>query len=199
VLALTQNCPSFDGAAREYLARGERFGILGLPLHQRYWYYMQDQAEGQPPPTFDFLADRARQWDPIVAETVGATSPADLIPVSIHARNPPLRLGQGRIICIGDAAHAMEPNTGQGACQALEDAAALGAIARHAAVLDILPALEKARLTRVRQISREARISRYIAHGPAIAQFALRSLISILPARIQSNMSRAMHTMPDYR
>ena len=34
--------------------------------------------------------------------------------------------GRGRIQLIGDAAHAMLPNAGQGACQAFEDAYVLG-------------------------------------------------------------------------
>jgi salicylate hydroxylase len=34
--------------------------------------------------------------------------------------------GRGRIQLIGDAAHAMVPNAGQGACQAFEDAYVLG-------------------------------------------------------------------------
>ena len=34
--------------------------------------------------------------------------------------------GRGRIQLVGDAAHAMLPNAGQGACQAFEDAYILG-------------------------------------------------------------------------
>ena len=37
----------------------------------------------------------------------------------------------GRAVLVGDAAHALQPSSGQGACQALEDAEALSLLLRH--------------------------------------------------------------------
>lgn len=54
---------------------------------------------------------------------------------------------------IGDAAHAMRPNLGQGACQSIHDAGALStAIAEHGLNTDALHAYEAARADYVRQI-----------------------------------------------
>jgi 2-polyprenyl-6-methoxyphenol hydroxylase-like FAD-dependent oxidoreductase len=44
---------------------------------------------------------------------------------SIADRDPIKTWGEGRITLLGDAAHAMTINLGQGACQAIEDAAVL--------------------------------------------------------------------------
>jgi 2-polyprenyl-6-methoxyphenol hydroxylase-like FAD-dependent oxidoreductase len=69
-------------------------------------------------------------WPQSAGHAVRATPADQLIPFSIHAKPVPKRLGPGRIICVGDAARAMEPNMGQGGCQSLENAMALGMAAQ---------------------------------------------------------------------
>ena len=64
----------------------------------------------------------------------------------------------GRVALLGDAAHAMTPNLGQGACQALEDALVLAANADRPAGLGVYSAARVPRTTAVAAASR--RISR---------------------------------------
>jgi 2-polyprenyl-6-methoxyphenol hydroxylase-like FAD-dependent oxidoreductase len=70
----------------------------------------------------------------------------------------PRRLSAGPVVLLGDAAHPMTPDLGQGACQGIEDAVVL------AACLDTEPdrpaalaKYESARLQRVRTIVRDSR------------------------------------------
>lgn len=44
----------------------------------------------------------------------------------IYDRRPALSWSKGNVVLLGDAAHAMQPNMGQGGCQAIEDAYHLG-------------------------------------------------------------------------
>ena len=59
---------------------------------------------------------------PAILETADA---AAILRNDIYDRDPLDRWGSGRITLLGDAAHPMTPNLGQGACQAIEDALVL--------------------------------------------------------------------------
>ncbi len=198
VLALSDavSGPGLDGLAAEYWGWGERVGVSELPDHRRYWFYMADQAPMAPAPAHAHIASRTHGWPASVTAAIAATPADRLIPVSIHAKPPPKCLGQGRVISVGDAAHAMEPNLGQGACQAIEDAAMLGMIAKHLRPEDILPALEKARLKRVRAIVNRAAEGKHGVHGLWVKQAAMRTLMRNVPASITERIVRSAQTMP---
>jgi 2-polyprenyl-6-methoxyphenol hydroxylase-like FAD-dependent oxidoreductase len=98
-------------------------------------------------------------WHAPVAEVVDATDPGDVLRHDIFDLRPrPARLVRGRLLLLGDAAHAMTPDLGQGACQALEDAATLGALVRPGADLDAaLLRYDACRRPRVRLVARRSR------------------------------------------
>jgi 2-polyprenyl-6-methoxyphenol hydroxylase-like FAD-dependent oxidoreductase len=188
-----------DGMASEYWGRHERFGLFELTADRRYWFYMRTQAERGDAPTRDEIAATSATWPSAIAEAIAATPGDRLIPFAIYAKPPPKQLGDGRIICVGDAAHAMEPNLGQVACQALEDAAALMVLAARCAPHDLLPAFTALRLKRVRTIIGRAAEARGCVHGSVVTQQAMRTVLRLLPNGIVDRMSRDVQTMPDYR
>eukprot|EP00891_Asterochloris_glomerata_P005067 jgi/Astpho2/5067/Aster-x0661 len=88
--------------------------------------------------------------------TMKSTDPSAVLEHGTYVR-PPEALpeegwGRGRASLLGDAAHPLRP-TGQGANQALEDAAELGwAVQQHGPTADALRAYEMERLERVRTV-----------------------------------------------
>ncbi|MES9536291.1 FAD-dependent monooxygenase [Actinomadura sp. NPDC000600] len=110
---------------------GSMFGLF--PLRDGGLYWFTDSAlHGTPP-----APDEARRqmlslmadWHPAVPALIEATPPADVYVDAIACLARPLpTYALGRIALLGDAAHAMTPDLGQGASQAFEDAAA---ITRH--------------------------------------------------------------------
>lgn len=106
----------------------------------------------------------------------------------IHWRKPLRSWGRGRVTLLGDAAHAMTPDLGQGAGQALEDAVVLAATLRDADDLDTsLRAYERARIARTTPIVKRPRQLGQIASASRRWTSALRdALIAATPARAQA-------------
>ncbi|MEU4829617.1 FAD-dependent monooxygenase [Streptosporangium sp. NPDC023615] len=65
-------------------------------------------------------------WHSPIPELLAAASPRAVLRNDVHHLATPLpAMHRGRVALLGDAAHAMTPNMGQGACQAIEDAVVL--------------------------------------------------------------------------
>jgi 2-polyprenyl-6-methoxyphenol hydroxylase-like FAD-dependent oxidoreductase len=190
--------PGLGGVAAEYWGRHQRFGVFELPDNRRYWFLMRTQPAAAAMPDLAACAAAAEGWPPTVAEAIAATAPDALIPFAVHAKPPPKTLCATGIIRVGDAAHAMQPNLGQGACQGLEDAAALQAIAAAVTPSQVAHHYDRLRLKRARMFVRESALGRYGAHGPAAAQLLMRAALRAIPTALSEPRLRAMHAMPDY-
>ena len=97
------------------------------------------------------------------------------------------RWHRDRVVLLGDAAHAMTPNTGQGAGMAIEDAWVLArALASSPTIAQALEAYEKTRIPRVRAIHRGSRILGRVAQWQHPAACALRNAVfRAIPAQVQ--------------
>lgn len=198
VIALSDALPPLPpGCSSEFWGEGERFGLFDAGGGRRYWFYMRNQPANATIGLSDVRA-RTSGWPAVVTDSVAGTAAAALIPFAIHARGLPRRLGAGRVICVGDAVHAMEPNLGQGACQAIEDAAALAMLAPRCEPDALLPAFETARLARIRRFMRRSRSGGYGAHGGALTRTATRLVFGMIPPAVQRRMMAGMLTLPDY-
>ncbi len=111
------------GETFEVWGRGEIVGGAALPAGRSYWFYEAPSTliDGRDP----LAALDAERWPAPTPAQIAATPPERVLVNRI------LRLGvlptwtRGTVALLGDAAHAMEPNLGQGAAQTIEDAEAL--------------------------------------------------------------------------
>jgi 2-polyprenyl-6-methoxyphenol hydroxylase-like FAD-dependent oxidoreductase len=125
-----------------------------------YWYCFETVSEGAPAPERprdEFLHRYGAWFDPIPA-LIESTDPDVIEPTFTYDRPPRRTWGRGRVTLLGDAAHPMKPNIGQGAAQALEDAVVLGyCIAGSAHPEETLRAYEHRRVRRANAVVRASR------------------------------------------
>ncbi len=115
--------------ATESWGAGDRFGIVPLSHERVYWFACLNATQPQDPAMkASRIADLQQQFQgyhPPVQELLRLTSPNALIWNDIIDLEPLAAYTYGRVVLLGDAAHATTPNMGQGACQALEGTAVL--------------------------------------------------------------------------
>ncbi|MEW2415387.1 FAD-dependent monooxygenase [Streptomyces sp. NPDC046866] len=172
--------------AAETWGRGERFGIVPLGDGSVYLYATAVVPQGHRPP--DVRAELLRRygtWHDPVPALVELIDPAAVLRHDLFDLAAPLpRHHRGRLAWLGDAAHAMTPNLGQGGCQAVEDAVVLAHLLDGADVPAALAAYSAARCARTDAIRvRAYRAGRVAALSHPLA-VALRDLaIRATPAR----------------
>lgn len=197
-LALADTPPQARGCGEEIWGDDERFGLFDGG-GAGYWFYMRGGCEAEiAAMDHDALTIRAASFPARISEAIAATPSDRLIHVSIHARAMPRSFGRGRIICIGDAAHAMEPNQGQGACQGIEDAWVLGVLAQRCPPDAILPEFDRLRMKRVRRAHRDSALIGRIAHGSPAVRRAVSAAFRTVPRALDARQLKARIAPPHH-
>ncbi|MDX3224329.1 FAD-dependent monooxygenase [Streptomyces sp. ME19-01-6] len=156
--------------------KGAEFGHIAFADGRAEWHAVVNSPAGVRPA--DALAAMRRRfggWHAPIPALLEATRPDAVLHHDIHELATPLpAFTAGRIALLGDAAHAMTPNLGQGACQALEDAATLAAaLATEPTVPAALSRYDTERRPRSQSVARAARragrMGQQLTHPLAIA------------------------------
>ena len=196
---VTREPVDISGAAAETWGHGSIFGIVPLPDDRFYWFGTRNQDAGK---TFADEHEAASEtfagWHSPIPESIAATVSSEVIRHDIYdLRKPLITFVRGRTVLLGDAAHAMLPNLGQGAGQGIEDAVTLAVLFRHArdqdvdAVLARYTALRRRRTTELwRQSRLMARVAQ--ASGPVVTR--VRDIgMRLAPAPLIGTLSQRFH------
>ena len=127
-------------AIQDYWGIGARFGIVPVTRNKAYWAGGAAQATigaRNPDAYRDELHRMFADWPAPVRHIIAGAPAARINKIYVHDHDPVPTWHRDRLILIGDAAHAALPTSGQGACQALEDAWHLAnCVAAHPGDLD---------------------------------------------------------------
>ena len=190
-----------QAVAGEWWGRGVRFGAVPLSEGRVYWFASVTAPEGGADPPGERKQTLLRLfdgWDAPVLTLIAATGEAAILRNDIYDRDPLPRWGRGRVTLLGDAAHPMTPNLGQGAGQALEDAIVLGACLRaNGDPASTLRAYEDKRRARTAAVVRQSRLFGQLAQSERRSVCWLRDAIfRWTPTRLQF---RQLHRFAGYR
>ena len=181
---------AFDTAglvAGESVGCGQRFGLVPISGNRVYWYATDNVPEGQREPPDQAkarLTAMFASWHDPIPALIRVTDPAAILRNDIYDRDPADRWGSGRITLLGDAAHPMTPNLGQGACQAIEDALVLARdLGRGGDVEASLRRYEAERMPRTRFIVTASRRvgQMFQVESPALCR-ARDAMLRLIPA-----------------
>lgn len=109
----------------EAWGRGRRFGFSKINADYTYWFAVinkHDSGFNYSANLREELKKQFKEFAPMISEMIGDTPEARIGRKSLMDLPPIQKWHLGRTCLLGDAAHAVTPNLGQGACQAIEDA-----------------------------------------------------------------------------
>lgn len=179
----------------ESWGHGERFGIVDIGFGQIYWFAVANAPPGgSDGDVRRELLLRFGGWHEPVRAIIEATPAAQILRTDISDRRPIHRWHDGRVALLGDAAHPMTPNLGQGAGQAIEDAVALDRCLADTDDLDL--ALRRFEVLRCDRANRMVRGSRALGalgqlQNP-VAVWLRNTVMRLTPASVALGQARRM-------
>ena len=179
----------------EIWGKGARFGFMPCSPTNIYWFATKTTPDRTQ--EVDWKST-FRDWPSPVEELID-TTPNDRIAFNdICDRKPISTWSRGRIALLGDAAHPMTPNFGQGGAQAIEDAVVLSrAFEKCDSVDSALKSYERHRNERANELVIASRQFGSLAQGGGVFQRLIRdNLLPMIPDRV---IQKKLHQQFDFR
>lgn len=177
------------------LGPGTEFGVLPLGDGRVCWYAATvapagGRSDDEPAEVRRLVGD----WHDPIPAVLAATPPDTVLRHDIHELATPLpTYVRGRVALLGDAAHAMTPYLGQGACMAIEDAVVLAAACAGADVPTALAEYDRQRRPRTQSVARMSRMAGRVGHklrnpvAVAMRDAAMRAVTASVSLRGTTN------------
>ncbi|AKQ66628.1 Salicylate hydroxylase [Myxococcus hansupus] len=185
------------GLVSETWGPGARFGVVPIGFGQTYWFATKNAPAGgkdAPGEAKAQLQSLFAGWHAPIESLIAATDEANIVRTDIHDRPPASRWSRGRVTLLGDAAHPMTPNMGQGGCQAIEDAVELSeCIAGETPVEAALAAYESRRREWANTfVTRSWSLGRVAQWESAVGRFVRNALFQCVPSGLAARQLRAL-------
>ncbi|MBV2158113.1 monooxygenase [Achromobacter denitrificans] len=151
-----------DISIQDFWGAGERFGCVAIRPDLVYWAAAQARPLHEATPTADMrkeVEDLFAGWPEPVSGIIRATPENAIRLIAVHDLEPLHTWSRANVLLIGDAAHAPLPTSGQGACQALEDAWHLArCLDARGGLDDVFQAFARIRAPKTARLAEQGRV-----------------------------------------
>jgi 2-polyprenyl-6-methoxyphenol hydroxylase-like FAD-dependent oxidoreductase len=172
----------------ETLGPGLTFGIMPLHDGRIYAYASMLTPERDPaadPEPLAVLSNAVGDWHQDVRTILAEADPDRVFSDNARWMERPLpAFHHGRVALVGDAAHPMTPDLGQGGCQAIEDAVVLAQSAAGG-----LEAYTASRLARATKIAARSHSMSKLHHASKPLSMLARDRLLWLGGRLPANLT----------
>lgn len=143
------------------------------------------------------LLERVRHFPALVTNMIEATPADNLIHSDLWDLPPLKHYGEGRVILLGDSAHATTPNLGQGANQAMESGLALAnSLKRHPDLHTALQRYEQCRVPKATSVVKASwQINQLVNLRSPLARKARNFAIRHAPRRFALKQFDELYTL----
>jgi FAD-dependent urate hydroxylase len=153
-----------------YVGEHKRAALMPVGGDQFYFFFdvpLPEGATADPGGARSELARHFAGWAEPVQTLIQRLDPGRTNRIAIHDVDPLSTLVNGRVALLGDSAHSMPPDLGQGGCLAMEDAWILAQLllTTNLGVADALRRYDEARRPRTTEIVLRARKRSEMTHG----------------------------------
>jgi 2-polyprenyl-6-methoxyphenol hydroxylase-like FAD-dependent oxidoreductase len=166
-----------------------RFGFSAVGPRHVYWFAPQLSPPGLEDSIdlrMGHLLNSYREFPSPIPEILAASNAKDTIRTDLFDFPPISSWSRNNVVLLGDAAHAMTPNLGQGGAQAIEDSFVLAEQFEKAdSITQALNSYERIRMPRVKWIVNTAWSLGQLAHWQnPVARWARNSALRRMPSSL---------------
>jgi len=181
----------------EAWGKDERFGFVQIAKNKVYWFALKSFENNKKEYTINNLDNYFTKHNPLIKSIISSTNKEQIHTSTIIDLKPINKWFKKNICLIGDAAHAMTPNMGQGACQAIEDAYILSECLHKYETEKAFTTFQKLRIAKVHQIVESSWKIGKIAHLSNPFLIGVRNqMIKIIPSSINKKQLQQIFKIP---
>jgi 2-polyprenyl-6-methoxyphenol hydroxylase-like FAD-dependent oxidoreductase len=172
----------------EIWEKGSKGGVADVGDGHARWYVMhRAPAGGDAPVHKEEILAHIDGWYELLGAAVEATPQEAIVRTEAWDLAPMTTWIDGRVVLLGDAAHATTPFAAMGACMAIEDASLLGRLLLEQPWEQALPQYERERKKRAEEVVKHGRTMGRISQLQSTVALWLRDefLAHVPPPKLQ--------------